>query len=130
MNLINDFLFTSMMSYPEICERFSQILVKIILNYDVKNIRVIPQKVFYGSNTNTHGIRLDVYIEEDSDELKVSEESLFDIETEKKNDKTMVEAVKKDEEVSKDYMKIYEKEQMLWRLGKEEEMINSVESLM
>ena len=42
----------------------------------------------------------------------------------------MVEAVKKDEEVSKDYMKIYEKEQMLWRLGKEEEMINSVESLM
>ena len=84
MNLIDDFLFTSMMSYPEICERFSKLLVKIILNYDVENVRVTPQKVFYGSNTNTHGARLDVYIEENADELKVSEESLFDIETEKK----------------------------------------------
>ena len=93
MNLIDDFLFTSMMSYPEICERFSKLLVKIILNYDVENVRVTPQKVFYGSNTNTHGARLDVYIEEDADELKVSEESLFDIETEKKNDKIMVEAL-------------------------------------
>ena len=93
MNLIDDFLFTSMMSYPEICERFSRLLVKIILNYDVKNVRVTPQKVFYGSNTNTHGARLDVYIEEDTDELKISEESLFDIETEKKNDKIMREAL-------------------------------------
>ena len=93
MNLIDDFLFTSMMSYPEICERFSQLLVKIILDYDIKNVRVTSQKVFYGSNTNTHGARLDVYIEEDSGELKFSEESLFDIETEKKNDKIMVEAL-------------------------------------
>lgn len=93
MNLIDDFLFTSMMSYPEICEKFSKLLVKIILNYDVENVRVTPQKVFYGSNTNTHGARLDVYIEENADELKVSEESLFDIETEKKNDKIMVEAL-------------------------------------
>ncbi len=59
----------------------------------MKNVRVTPQKVFYGSNTNTHGARLDVYIEEDADELKVSEESLFDIETEKKNDKILVEAL-------------------------------------
>ena len=93
MNLIDDFLFTSMMSYPEICERFSRLLVKIILNYDVKNVRVTPQKVFYGSNTNTHGARLDVYIEEDVDELKVLEKSLFDIETEKKNDKILIEAL-------------------------------------
>ena len=74
MNLIDDFLFTSMMSYPEICERFSQLLVKVILNYDVENVRVTPQKVFYGSNTNTHGTRLDVYIEEDTSEFNISEE--------------------------------------------------------
>ena len=33
----------------------------------------------------------------------------------------MVDAVKKDEEVSKDYMKVYEKEQMLLRQGGEME---------
>ncbi len=32
----------------------------------------------------------------------------------------MVDTVKKDEEVSKEYMKIYEKEQMLLRQGREE----------
>ncbi|MGN1188448.1 MAG: Rpn family recombination-promoting nuclease/putative transposase, partial [Lachnospiraceae bacterium] len=95
MNLIDDFLFTSMMSYPEVCERFSQLLVKIILDYDIKSVRVTSQKVFYGSNTNTHGARLDVYIEEDTSELEVSDESLFDIETEKNCDKLMVKALPK-----------------------------------
>ena len=46
----------------------------------------------------------------------------------------MVDTVKKDEEVSKDYMKVYEKEQMLLRQGREEgreeELIKSVERIM
>ena len=42
----------------------------------------------------------------------------------------MVEAVKKDEEVSKDYMKAYEKEQMLLRQGREEGKGEERESLL
>ena len=42
----------------------------------------------------------------------------------------MVDAVKKDEEVSKDYMKVYEKEQMLLRQGREEGKGEERESLL
>ena len=42
----------------------------------------------------------------------------------------MVEVVKKDEEVSKDYMKAYEKEQMLLRQGREEGQGEERESLL
>ena len=52
------------------------------------------------------------YMEQTSEE-KASNDELKEIHR-------MVDKVKKDEEVSKEYMKIYEKEQMLLRQGKEE----------
>ena len=29
---------------------------------------MVPQKVYYGSNTDKHGARLDVYVEEETEE--------------------------------------------------------------
>ena len=72
MNLLDDFLFSTMAAYPEIGERFVKILLKIIFGRDFRHLSVTAQKVYYGADTNLHGARLDVYlepeIEENSDE--------------------------------------------------------------
>ena len=63
MNLLDDFLFVSMVSYPEIGERFVRSLLKTIFGREFKHLTVTAQKVFYGADTKLHGARLDVYIE-------------------------------------------------------------------
>lgn len=78
LNLMDDFLFGSVLSYPEIGENFCRKLLKILLGVDLETIRVIPQKVYYGSDTDQHGTRLDVYIEEDGEAGAV-----FDVEPDK-----------------------------------------------
>ena len=80
LNLLDDFLFGSMMSYPGIGEEFCRKILKILLQVDVGNIRIVPQKVYYGSDTNQHGARLDVYIEEDGETG-----TIYDMEPEQKN---------------------------------------------
>lgn len=64
LNLLDDFLFGSMVTYPEIGEKFMRELLKVIFQRDFGKLKVIPQKVYYGSNTDKHGARLDVYLEE------------------------------------------------------------------
>ncbi len=63
MNLLDDFLFVSMVSYPEIGERFVRSLLKTIFGREFKHLTVTAQKIFYGADTKLHGARLDVYIE-------------------------------------------------------------------
>ena len=63
MNLLDDFLFVWMVSYPEIGERFVRSLLKTIFGREFKHLSVTAQKVFYGADTKLHGARLDVYIE-------------------------------------------------------------------
>lgn len=65
LNLLDDFLFGSVMSYPEIGEAFCRKLLKVLLAVDIEKLHVVPQKVYYGTDTNLHGTRLDVYIEEE-----------------------------------------------------------------
>ncbi len=65
LNLLDDFLFGSVMSYPEIGEAFCRRILKVLLKVDVGKLHVVPQKVYYGADTDMHGTRLDVYIEED-----------------------------------------------------------------
>ena len=43
---------------------FSRKLIKLILGKEIADIQITPQKVFYGVDTDMHGARLDVYIEE------------------------------------------------------------------
>lgn len=83
LNLLDDFLFGKMVTYPEIGERFCKQLLGIILGVELNKIRIVPQKVYLGAETNLHGARLDVYIEEEDNQLNGT---LFDVEPDK-NDK-------------------------------------------
>lgn len=90
LNLMDDFLFGSVLSYPEIGEKFCRRLLKILLGVDLENIKVIPQKVYYGSDTDQHGTRLDVYIEENGEAGTV-----FDVEPDKNNSEHLIKALPK-----------------------------------
>ena len=39
--------------------------MKILLHVEMYRVHIVPQKVYYGSDTDKHGTRLDVFIEED-----------------------------------------------------------------
>lgn len=83
LNLLDDFLFGSMVTYPEIGEKFMRELLKVIFQRDFGKLKVIPQKVYYGSNTDKHGARLDVYLEEEeADEIA----TVYDVEPDKNDD--------------------------------------------
>ena len=79
LNLLDDFLMGSVLSYPGIGPEVCRRMVSIILNREIKQIRIIPQKVYFGADTDKHGIRLDVYAEEKADNLN----TVYDIEPDK-----------------------------------------------
>ena len=96
LNLLDDFLFGSIVSYPVIGEEFSRELLKIIFQRDFGKLTVVPQKFYYGSDTNRHGARLDVYLEEDlSDESLLTNASIYDIEPDKNNKEQFIRALPK-----------------------------------
>lgn len=78
LNLVDDFLFTSMLSCPGIGETFARELLETIFERKFGKLTVIPQKVYYGNNTDQHGARLDVYIEEAEDWRAVA--AVYDVE--------------------------------------------------
>ena len=88
LNLLDDFLFNAMMTYPEMGERFTRKILKLLFNKDFRNLKVIAQKSYGGLNTDLRGARLDVYVEsDDSAEIDASEDvSIYDLEPDK-NDK-------------------------------------------
>ena len=67
LNLIDNFLFQEMMMYEEGKEA-CKILLSTILGRPIRNVRIIPQKSVLGINTGMHGICMDAYIEDISDE--------------------------------------------------------------
>lgn len=86
LNLIDDFLFNKMVSHPEFGEEFSRELLKVIFGKVFGKLKVVPQKVYYGSDIDKHGARLDVYLEEEIDEEGIRENvTIFDIEPESEN---------------------------------------------
>lgn len=90
LNLLDDFLFGKMVTYPEIGERFCKWLLGTILDVKLDKIRIVPQKVYLGADTNLHGARLDVYIEEEDDELSGT---LFDMEPDKNEKESLKKAL-------------------------------------
>lgn len=66
LDLLDDFLFGTMVTRPETGEIFVRKLLKIIFDREFGSLTVIPQKTYYGSNTDKHGARLDVYLEEEN----------------------------------------------------------------
>lgn len=88
LNLLDDFLFNAMMTYPEMGEKFTRKILKLLFNKEFRNLKVIAQKSYGGLNTDLRGARLDVYVEsDDSAEIDASEGvSIYDLEPDK-NDK-------------------------------------------
>ena len=83
LNLLDDFLFGTMLSYKGVGERFARELLRIIMHREFNNLKIIPQKVYYGEDTDKHGAYLDVFIEENGDEQNAT---ICDIEAEQKYD--------------------------------------------
>lgn len=80
LNLLDDFLFYTMTNHPVYGEHFSRLLLKIIFNREFGRLKVVPQKTYYGTDTDKHGARLDVYIEEDSsDDSQLENATICDI---------------------------------------------------
>lgn len=65
LNLLDDFLFNAMMTYPEMGEKFTQKILKLLFNKEFRNLKVIAQKFYGGLNTGLRGARLNVYVESD-----------------------------------------------------------------
>ncbi len=54
LNLIDNFLFGSVMTYPGISEKFSRKLLQIILNRDCGNFTVVPYDPFGLGRASPH----------------------------------------------------------------------------
>lgn len=66
LNLLDDFLFQEAVTRGEKGEEFCRILLKTILGKEIRKVKVIPQKSILGSGTESHGIKIDAYIEAES----------------------------------------------------------------
>lgn len=91
LELLDDFLFNAMMNYSEFGEKFSRKLLRIIFQRDFGKLKVIPQRVYYGSNIEAHGARLDVYLEEDNDSS--GQAAVYDMEADCNNKESAVRAL-------------------------------------
>ena len=69
LNLIDNFLFQAVLSDEQEGEEFARILLSTILGKHIRKVKIVPQKNILGLDTDKHGIRLDAYIEDVSDEL-------------------------------------------------------------
>ena len=91
LNLLDDFLFGSMVTYPGIGEEFSRALLRIIFQKEFGKLIVVPQKVYLGSDTDKHGTRLDVYLEEDITHTPCPPTAtIYDVEPDQNDDKESI----------------------------------------
>ena len=54
----------SVLSYPVVGPEVCRKMISIILSREIREVRIVPQKAYFGADTDKHGIRLDVYAEE------------------------------------------------------------------
>lgn len=67
LNLLDDFLFQETISRGAEGEEVCRILLSTILGKNIRRVRITPQKPLLGADTTRHGIRLDAYIEDISE---------------------------------------------------------------
>ena len=88
LNLMDDFLFNAMLTHPEISEKFTQKILKLLLGREFKNLKISAQKVYAGMNTDLRGARLDVCIESDCVDIDGNDiPSVYDVEPDQNNKK-------------------------------------------
>lgn len=78
LNLLDDFLFQQILLQEKEGPEFCRILLSTILGRPIRNVRIIPQKNILGIDTDRHGIRLDAYIEDVSEEDNSSGKKAMD----------------------------------------------------
>ena len=69
MNLVDDFLANSLTSHKIYGEKASRFILECILQRRIQHLTIIPQKVWYGEEPESHGVRLDVYLDEENGEI-------------------------------------------------------------
>lgn len=93
LNLMDDFLFQSVISRGREGEEVCRILLNTILGGNITKVRVIPQKAVLAGDTTRHGIRMDAYVEDISDALTGAEAEaevepdIYDLEPDQKYEK-------------------------------------------
>ena len=84
MNLLDDFLFNAVMTFPGIGERFCMLL-QVVLGREIGRLRVVAQRAFGGRDEGFRGARLDVLAEEELMDV-LADPSVFDIEPDNNGD--------------------------------------------
>lgn len=92
LNLLDDFLFGAVMTHPEVGERFVRSLLECVFDREFPKLKLVGQKTYGALDTDMHGARLDVYVEEEEyqklDEvMQEKKEGIFvyDLEAEREN---------------------------------------------
>lgn len=80
LNLLDDFMIGTVLNYPKLGPEICRRIVSIVLGKEIKQLKIIPQKTYFGEDTDKHGIRLDVYAEEKDTE---DESAIYDLEMDK-----------------------------------------------
>ncbi|MDE5818831.1 MAG: PD-(D/E)XK nuclease family transposase [Lachnospiraceae bacterium] len=65
LNLVDNFLANSLTSHKLYGESAARCMLECILGRKIGELRVAPQHFIQGENTDRHGVRLDVYLDED-----------------------------------------------------------------
>lgn len=86
MSLLDDFLVNSLMSHKVYGEAASKIILGQITRRAIGHLSVVPQKVYVGEDPESHGVRMDVYLDEQDGEI-------FDIEPDQNDGKDEIKAL-------------------------------------
>ena len=86
MNLVDDFLAYSLAVHKTYGVKATRYILECILQRKIRNLTVVPQKSWYGETAGTHGVRLDVYLDEEDGEI-------FDVEPDKDSSAEKVDAL-------------------------------------
>ena len=97
LNLLDDFLFNAMLTYPDTGEAFIRKLLETLFDRKFPHLKIRAQEPFVGLNTDLRGARLDVYIEEDGSVQINGDEipTVYDVEPDHNRDATAVKAFPK-----------------------------------
>lgn len=88
LNLVDDFLVNSLTSHQVYGEPAARCILECILGRKIGKLKIIPQRFVQGEDTDKHGIRMDVYLDEEDGEL-------FDLEPDNNSGKEDVAALPK-----------------------------------
>ena len=86
MDVIDNFLFTEITSSGKDGEEVCSLILSRVLKRRFKSVRLVGQRTFPGVSEDTHGIRLDAYVtEETEDEAGGTKLTVYDVEPDRKS---------------------------------------------